>query len=636
VKFYGKIIQSTDSNGWINYNWIDTDDVMAIAYDVPVPGYLNNTVNNLRLWSAKAGEDFNLDYFNHGDYERAVKDKIDSEVISKVLYPRDDYKQGRELRLKQEYFLSSATLQDIMRRYKKAHDSFDTFPKKVAIQLNDTHPVLSIPELMHILIDKERLPWEKAWDITTRTFAFTNHTVLQEALESWRVNLMERLLPRHLQIIYEINRRFLDKIQMHYPRELDRLQRMSIIEEGPQKSVRMANLAIIGSHSVNGVAQLHTDILRTQLFKDFNAYWPEKFNCKTNGITQRRWLKLCNPSLSNLISETIGDEWVLDLFALKKLNQHLDDAGLIKKWQKAKQDNKKNLADYIQSQNNFKVNVDSIFDCQIKRIHEYKRQLLNILHSIALYLRLKNGAAGQEVARTFIFAGKAAPAYLRAKLIIKLINAVAEVVNKDPDVRDRLKIIFIPDYSVSIAQKIIPAADLSEQISTAGMEASGTGNMKFALNGALTIGTLDGANIEIKKEVGDDNIFIFGLTAEEVIRSRQNGYEPYQIYSENEELKAVIDLINSNYFSRSEPDIFRPIIDDLLNQDYFRVMADYDGYVQTQRKVSDLYRNRDLWTRKSIINTSHMGQFSSDRTIHQYAEEIWQAKKTAIQMLKEK
>jgi starch phosphorylase len=635
VKFYGRVEQSGTTGGGEAFSWVYTDDVTAMAYDVPVPGYNNNTVNNLRLWSAKASEDFNLDYFNHGNYEKAVQDKIESEVISKVLYPRDDFIQGRELRLKQEYFMSSATLQDIIRRFKKAHRSFTSFPEKVAIQLNDTHPVLSIPELMRLLVDNEKIPWEKAWEITTNTFAYTNHTVLQEALETWRMSLMEKMLPRHVQIIFEINKRFLNDIRIRFPGDEERVRKMSVIDEGTEKRVRMANLAIVGSHSVNGVARLHTSILKEQLFSDFFTYWPQKFNCKTNGITQRRWLLQCNPPLARLITETIGDQWITDLDALHSLLEYSESEKMISNWQEVRQINKKRFAAFIKDNFRQEINIHGIIDSQIKRIHEYKRQLLNVLHIISLYEKIKSGNDNSFIPRTFLFAGKAAPAYQRAKLIIKLINAVGEKINNDSRVGDRLRVLFLPDYSVSLAQRIIPATDLSEQISTAGMEASGTGNMKFALNGSLTIGTLDGANIEIKEEVGDDNIFIFGLTDREVLQRRQEGYHPGEIVAADEDLKHILNLIRDNYFSDSEPGIFAPIVDDLLSGDYYMVIADYADYLRTQEKVNLLYRNQQLWTTKSIINTASMGRFSSDRTIKEYAEEIWHAKQIPIKLLKE-
>ncbi len=624
IKFNGEVREEQDKEGEKKYQWINTDNIVAVAFDTPVPGYKNNTVNNFRLWTAKSSRDFNLEFFNSGDYEKAVEDKISSEVISKVLYPRDDFIEGRELRLKQEYFLVSATLQDIIRRFKKQHDNnFDIFPDKVAIQLNDTHPTLAIPELMRLLIDEEDMDWEKAWDICVRTFAYTNHTVLPEALETWRVYLLERLLPRHMQIIYEINYRFLNNITRRYSGDVARIRRMSIIKESQEKRVRMANLAIVGSHSVNGVAELHTEIIKSDLFHDFYDYFPERFNNKTNGITQRRWLKLANPELSKLVSNSIGDDWITDLNQMKKIETFLDDTQFLEEWRKIKKINKEKLADYIKSKLNISVNPDSIFDCQIKRIHEYKRQLLNALHAVTHYNRIRSGQAANDEPRTIIFSGKAAPAYHTAKVIIKLINCIADTINNDPDIGDRLKIVFIPNYSVSLAELIIPAADLSEQISTAGMEASGTGNMKFALNGALTIGTLDGANVEIKEAVGDDNIFIFGLTAEEVRAKRSGGYTPRSYYENNTELKTTLGQIAGGSFCKEDPNLFKQLTDMLLDTDYFMVLADYKSYIQTQEKINALYKNPDAWTRKAIINAANMGNFSSDRSIAQYASEIW-------------
>ena len=627
VKFYGRINQYKDKNGRLIFDWVDTDDVLAMAYDIPVSGYRNETVNNLRLWSAKSGEEFNLDYFNHGDYNRAVSDMIESENISKVLYPRDDFSQGRELRLKQEYFLVSATIQDIIRRFKKSHGSnFRLFSQKVAIQLNDTHPSLAIPELMRLLMDDEALTWDKAWEITVATFGFTNHTLLPEAMEKWPVDLMGNLLPRHLQIIFEINQRFLEMIRTQFPNDMDKLRNLSIIEEGQEKRISMAQLSILGSHSVNGVAQLHSNLIKTTIFRDYYNLFPDRFNNKTNGITPRRWLNLCNPGLATLISDNIGNRWVTDLFELKKLEKFSEDKQFQKDWRNVKQVNKDNLAEYIRTQMDIEVNRQSLFDCQTKRIHEYKRQLLNVLYIITLYNKIKSGKDNNFVPRTFIFSGKAAPAYLTAKMVIKLINAVASVINEDPEIGDKLKVVFLTDYSVSLAQKIIPAADLSEQISTAGMEASGTGNMKYALNGALTIGTLDGANIEIKEEVGDENIFIFGLTAEQVLQNRQGNYKPRDIYAGNPELKRVIDMIAADYFSMDNPGLFNFVPEILLNGDYYMLMADYADYVRTQDNVSRLYRRKSGWTKKSILNTARIGKFSSDRTIKEYAAEIWDVK----------
>jgi len=625
VKFFGRVKQYADDSGVLKCEWIDTQEVMAMAYDIPVPGYRNNTVNNLRLWSAKATREFNFDYFNHGDYEKAVSDKCQSETISKVLYPNDNIFEGRELRLKQEYFFVSATLQDIIRRFKKTHpEGFDAFPNEVAIQLNDTHPAVAIPELMRILVDIYSVGWEKAWDITIKTFAYTNHTVLPEALEKWRVGLFEHVLPRHLQIIYEINRRFLEEVSKKYPDDTGKLQRMSIFEEGKEKLIRMANMAVIGSHSVNGVSHLHTEILKKEIFRDLYELWPEKFNNKTNGITQRRWLKLCNQSLSGLITKKIGDGWVRDLFQLEKLTPFAHNPVFQEEWQKAKKENKQRLCDYIMRNTGVVVSPDTLFDCHVKRFHEYKRQLLNLLHIIYLYNRFKLNPDLINVPRTFIFAGKAAPGYFMAKLIIKLINSVAKVINEDQNIGNRLKVIFLENYDVSLAEKIIPAADLSEQISTAGTEASGTGNMKFALNGAITIGTLDGANVEIKQEVGDENIFIFGLTAEEIITLREKGYNPLDFYNNNQYLKKVLDMISGGVFSPSNPDLFKPITDSLLYQgDRFMLLADFDSYVKCQEQVSKTYLDREKWNAMSIINVSKMGKFSSDRTVREYAQEIW-------------
>lgn len=632
VNFYGKIKQYYNSSNQLKTEWVETQAVMAMANDIPIPGYKNNTVNNMRLWSAKSTRDFQFEYFNHGDYEKAVQEKAQSETISKVLYPNDNVHLGKELRLKQEYFFVSATLQDIIRRYKKtANNGFTDFPDKVAIQLNDTHPALAITELMRILVDIEGIQWEKAWEITINTFAYTNHTILPEALEKWPVFLLEHLLPRHLQIIYEINYRFLQRISKKYSNDIEKIRRMSIIEEGKDKKVRMAHLSIIGSHSVNGVAQLHTQILKTRIFKDFYEEWPEKFNNKTNGITQRRWLKLSNPGLSDLISSKIGDVWVTDLYSLKQIIPYAEDPDFQKSWQEIKLENKKRLASYIKINNNIEVNCNSLFDIHIKRIHEYKRQILNALHAITLYNFIKENPGADIIPRTIIFAGKAAPGYYMAKLIIKLINSIADVVNNDPDIKDKLKVVFLENYSVSLAQKIIPAADLSEQISTAGHEASGTGNMKFALNGALTIGTLDGANIEIREEVGEENIFIFGMNASEVDELRNNGYNPWDFYHKHPQLKKAIDMINNGYFSKTKVFLFKPVIESLLDQgDEYMLLADYKSYIDCQQKVSRTYKNKKKWVEMSILNVAHTGKFSTDRTITEYARDIWNVKPVHI------
>jgi len=624
VKFYGKVITTTDRHGRTVHNWVDTEDVMAMAYDTPIPGYRNNTVNTMRLWSAKSSREFDLKFFNEGNYIRAVEKKMLSENISKVLYPADNVLEGKELRFKQEYFLASATVHDVLYRFKKMHKDMKLLPEKVAIQLNDTHPSLAVPELMRVLIDLEKLDWDDAWGITSKIFAYTNHTILPEALEKWPVWFFEQILPRHLMIIYEINNRFLEEVRKRFPGDNDRAARMSIIEEHWERKVRTAHLCIVASHSVNGVAALHSEILKNALFKDFYEMYPERFNNKTNGITQRRWLKKSNTPLSALISEYIGEGWITDLFEMKNLVPLAEDPVFVARWQQVKRENKENLARCIAHHNRLSVDVGSLFDCQVKRIHEYKRQLLNILHVITLYNRIKENPDRDVVPRTVIFSGKAAPSYFIAKLIINLINAVGNVVNDDPDVRNRLKVVFLANYSVSLAEKIFPASDLSQQISTAGTEASGTGNMKFALNGALTIGTLDGANIEMREEVGPENMFIFGLTADEVGAVRRRGYNPRDYYSHNPELKKVLDMIAEGFFSPQTPELFRPIVDTLLNQgDYYMVLCDYESYIACQERVSELYRDPAAWARQSILNCAGMGKFSSDRTIAEYAEEIW-------------
>ena len=639
IKMYGRVQPRVDEKGKLQVDWVDTQDVLAMPYDTPIPGYKNGTVNTLRLWSAKANRDFDFRDFNEGDYVGAVEAKMSSETISKVLYPNDNTPAGKELRLKQEYFFVSATIQDVIRRYKKhckLHDQkstkplFEKFPDRNAIQLNDTHPALAVPELMRILMDVEGLEWDAAWDITTKTCGYTNHTVMPEALEKWPVGVMARVLPRHLEIIYEINHRFLDLVRAKFPGDDDRCRRMSIIEEGEHKRVRMANLAIVGSHSVNGVAALHTQILKDSVFKDFVELYPTKFNNKTNGITQRRWLLKSNPRLSDLITEAIGPAWVTDLSALKKLIPLATDAAFQEKWRAVKRANKARLASVISEQyqrrgETLTVNADSMFDCQVKRMHEYKRQLLNVLHAITMYNRIKANPKAQYTPRTILFSGKAAPGYYTAKLIIRLINAVGSVVNNDPVVGDLLKVVFLADYRVSLAEKIFPASDLSEQISTAGTEASGTGNMKFSLNGALTIGTLDGANVEISEEVGRDNIFIFGMTTEEV-RALKSNYQPWTYAEKNAELRQVLDMIGNGAFSPNEPELFKPIADALLGHDEYMLLADYASYIKCQDDVSKAYRDPATWTKKSIINVANMGKFSTDRTIREYASEIWGVK----------
>lgn len=624
VKFHGRVTEYKDEHGNVRHQWMDTDDVMAMAHDTPIPGYGTRTVNNMRLWAAKSSRDFDLGYFNQGNYIKAVEDKDRSENLSKVLYPNDTTQMGYELRLKQQYFFTCASLQDILKRYLKDHDDFDELPNKVAIQLNDTHPSISIAELMRILVDLHHIPWDKAWDLTRRTFSYTNHTLMPEALETWPVAMFENILPRHMQIIYEINHRFLEDVRHRFPGDNDVLRRMSIIGEENGKRVRMAHLAIVGSHMVNGVAAIHTQLMRQTIFADFDRFYPGKIVNMTNGITQRRWLNQSNPQLAELISSRIGKAWIKDLNQLKQLVPLAEDAAFCKQYSAIKRANKVRLAALIKHKLKIDINVDSLFDVQIKRIHEYKRQLLNVLHIVSLYNRIRRG--GDCVPRTVIFGGKAAPGYAMAKLIIKLINDVADVVNNDPHVAGKLKVVFIPNYDVSNAETIIPAADISEQISTAGTEASGTSNMKLALNGALTIGTLDGANIEIGEEVGWENIFIFGLTTDEVASVRAQGYKPMDYFDANSELREVLGMIGSGFFSPSEPERFKPIIDNLLHRDHFLLLADYASYMACQGEVEAAYKNQNQWVKKSILNVASMGKFSSDRTIAQYAKEIWGVK----------
>jgi starch phosphorylase len=632
VNFGGHTEAYHDEKGEYRVRWIPQRKVLGTPYDTPVPGYNNNTVNALRLWRAGASEEFDFRVFDSGDYVGSVTTKIFSENISKVLYPNDNTSQGKQLRLEQQYFFVSCSLQDIINSYRRNHPNFDQFHEKVAIQLNDTHPSIGVAELMRLLVDRYHLGWNRAWYITKNTFAYTNHTLLAEALERWPVSLFERLLPRHLEIIYEINRRFLDEVRAKYPDDTGRLARMSLIEEGGEKYVRMAHLACLGSHSINGVAALHTELLQQDVLRDFYQLWPEKFNNKTNGVTPRRWLLLSNPKLSELISEKIGMGWVTQLDELKQLEAFVDDAEFCNRWRQIKQERKQELADYILLYNDVEVDPNSLFDVQVKRIHEYKRQLLNVLYVITLYNRIKKNPNIDILPRTFIFAGKAAPGYFIAKLVIKLINSVAKVVNNDPDVRDRIKVVFLEGFSVSLGERVYPAAELSEQISTAGKEASGTGNMKFAMNGALTIGTLDGANIEIREAVGADNFFLFGLTAEEVYALKRQGYNPMDYYNTNAELQEVIDRIASGYFSPENPDLFGPIVASLMHQDEYLLFADYQSYIECQERVTQAYRDQDNWTRMSILNTARMGFFSSDRTIREYCQDIWNLEPVKIEL----
>ena len=635
VGFGGHTRSCKDREGRYKVEWIPDNTIIGVPYDTPVAGYNNNTVNTLRLWSARAGDDFDLEIFNAGDYTKAVRDKMNSENISKVLYPNDSLPQGRELRLKQQYFFVACSLKDIIRHHLLNNNNLDNLFEKAAIQLNDTHPSIGIAELMRLLLDEYYMPWDKAWNITRRTFAYTNHTLLSEALEKWSVSLFQRLLPRHLEIIYELNERFMEEIKVKYPENNSKLAHLSLIEEAQEKQIRMANLACLGSHKVNGVAALHTELLKQKVMQDFYQLWPEKFTNKTNGVTPRRWILLSNPKLATLISQKLGTSWIKNLDEVKQLEQFVNDAEFCKQWQKIKLDNKKELAIYIKEILDIEVDPNSLFDIQVKRIHEYKRQLLSVLHIIALYNRLKADPKQEMVPRTFIFGGKAAPGYFIAKLIIKLINSVAEVVNNDPIVQNRLKVVFLPNFCVSLGEFVYPAADLSEQISTAGKEASGTGNMKFSMNGALTIGTLDGANIEIRECVGEENFFLFGLTEDEVSNGKANGYNPYQYYQNNYELRGVIDAIAWGVFSHGNTDLFRPLIDSLLYRDEYMLLADYEAYTDCQEKVSQAFKDEMAWTKMSILNAARVGKFSSDRTIKEYCHEIWKVSPVPIDLKEE-
>jgi starch phosphorylase len=632
VHFGGHTETYTDDQGRYRVRWIPAQVVRGVPYDMPILGYKVNTANTLRLWKAEAPESFDFQEFNVGDYYGAVHEKVVTENITKVLYPNDEPVQGKQLRLEQQYFFVSCSLQDMIRLHLRIGGSLNNFHEAFAVQLNDTHPSIGVAELMRLLVDEHQIPWDAAWEITRNTFAYTNHTLLPEALEKWPISLFGSLLPRHLEIIYEINRRFLDEVRLRYPNDASRVARMSLIDESGQRYVRMAYLATVGSHAVNGVAELHSKLLQETTLHDFFELWPDKFLNVTNGVTPRRFVVSSNPQLSGLISSKIGDTWIKQLHDLRKLEPFAEDAGFRSQFQKIKQANKQELAAYIQKQTGIVVNPETIFDIQVKRLHEYKRQHLNLLHIITLYNRIKQDRDIQIVPRTFIFGGKAAPGYFIAKLIIKLINSVAEVLNKDPDVRDRLKVVFLPNYNVKQAQWIYPAADLSEQISTAGYEASGTSNMKFAMNGALTIGTLDGANIEIRQEVGEENFFLFGLTAEEVRAKTAAGYHPGDYYNSNPHLREAIDLIQAGHFSHGDTSLFKPLIDSLLKYDPYLLCADYQSYVDCQDRVSKAYQETDNWVRMSIFNTTRMGKFSSDRAIQQYAEAVWQASPVKVEL----
>jgi len=634
VRFFGKSETVTDADGNLKFGWTDTQDIIAVPYDIYITGYNSDIVSVLRLWQPKAISEFDFNEFEKGNYEKAVHEKNIAETLCKVLYPNDAFYQGRELRLRQEYFFVSAAVQDIVRRHKMrfGNDLRDLAAAEV-IQLNDTHPTLAIPELMRILLDEEGYGWEDAWNIVRNTIAYTNHTVMPEALEKWEVPLFQHMLPRHYQIIDEINARFLKEVGKKFDGNLHKIISMSVFEEGNIKKLRMANLCSIGAFSINGVSELHTEILKQSILKDFYEMSPEKFNNKTNGVTQRRWLLECNPPLSKLITDSISDRWITDLYELRKLETFIDDETFLNALEKAKEWNKSRMAKYIKEKLDISVNPGSLFDVQVKRIHEYKRQLLNVMHIIYLYNEIKAGKT-LSVPRTFIFAGKSAPGYKMAKLIIKLINSVASVVNSDPIVNKYLKVVFIPNYNVSLAQIIIPSANISEQISTAGTEASGTGNMKFMINGALTLGTLDGANVEMMQEVGEDNIFIFGLKAEEIAQAKREGkYNPFGIYLEDERIRKVLDMIKNGYFNSENPELFEDIYETLLYGKYapmpdqYFLLADFDSYVRTQEKVERLYNDKIQWNKKVLLNIARSGKFSSDRTIEEYVRDIWKTKK---------
>jgi starch phosphorylase len=633
VKFGGSTEQYIDEHNRLRIRWVPHKIVCGVPYDTLILGYRTNTANTLRLWRSEAPESFDFAIFNSGDYYGAVNQKVTSENISKVLYPNDQELRGKELRLEQQYFFVSCSLQDMFRIIQRQKLPVEKFHEKFTVQLNDTHPAIAIAELMRLLVDEYVLPWADAWNVTRKTFAYTNHTLLPEALERWTLAVFGRVLPRHLQIIYEINAHFLEEVRMRYLGDEARISRLSLIDESGERYVRMAHLACVGSHAINGVAELHTELLKRDVLKDFYEMWPQKFSNKTNGVTPRRWMVLCNPKLSELITEHIGDEWIKDLSQLKRLEPLADDAEFRSRWRAIKQHNKRAFASLAIERTGIVADPESMFDVLVKRIHEYKRQHLKVLHIVSLYHAIKNNPSLNVQPRTFIFGGKAAPGYHLAKLMIKLITAVGEVVNRDPDVRDRLKVVFLPNFNVTNGQRVYPAADLSEQISTAGKEASGTGNMKFSMNGALTIGTMDGANIEIREEVGAENFFLFGLSAEEVYSVKARGYRPMDYYNANQGLRDVLDLIRSGFFSRGDAELFRPLTDGLLHQDPYLLLADFQSYVECQDKVAEAYRDTERWTRMSILNSARSGKFSSDRTISEYCAEIWQVESVPINLL---
>jgi starch phosphorylase len=631
VKLGGHTEHYYDEKGRYRVRWVPDRVVRGMAYDTPILGYQTHTANFLRLFRAEACESFDFQAFNVGDYYRAVQEKMACENLTKVLYPNDEPLVGRQLRLQQQYFFVSCALQDMIRIYLQREKTLDNFHKKYAVQLNDTHPSIGVAELMRLLVDEYLIGWEQAWEITQRTFAYTNHTLLPEALEKWPIPLFESILPRHLEIICEINQRFLDQVRVRYPGDVARFARLSLIDEAGERYVRMANLACVGSHAINGVAALHTELLKRDVLRDFCELWPEKFSNKTNGVTPRRFLLLSNPRLSRLITQTIGDRWVKNLDDLRKLEEFAGNSEFQKAWSRVKRDNKRDLSSLIEQRTGTVLDPDSMFDIHVKRIHEYKRQHLNILHVITLYQRIKQNPKIDVTPRAVIFGGKAAPGYFMAKLIIKLITSLAEVINTDPDVRGRLKVVFLPNYNVKNAQRVYPAADLSEQISTAGKEASGTGNMKLGLNGALTIGTLDGANIEIREEVGPENFFLFGLTAEEVWKLKYEGYRPQQYLDSNPRLREVLQLISSGCFSPGDQNLFKPLVDELTYRDEYMLLADFGSYIDCQDRVSQMYRNQVQWTKMAILNVARMGKFSSDRAIREYCRDIWNVEPEQIE-----
>jgi len=630
VQLGGHVVHTHDAAGRQTVQWKPEKHVRGMPYDTPVLGYSNNTANTLRLWRAEAPEDFDFSVFNAGDYYGAVNQKVLSENLTKVLYPNDEQIRGKQLRLEQQYFLVSCSLQDMLRILDVQGISPSRFHEKFAAQLNDTHPAVAVPELMRLLVDLRGLEWDDAWQITRKTFGYTNHTLLPEALECWSVELFTRILPRHMEIIFEINARFLDEVRMRYLGDEQKLAALSIIDESNGRSVRMAHLATVGSHAINGVSALHTELLKSNVLRDFYEMWPERFSNKTNGVTPRRWLALANPALAALLSESIGDDWVRDLSRLRELEPLAADTAFLDRYRSVKRTNKARLSNLLQSVTGYSIDPDSIFDVQVKRIHEYKRQHLNILHVIAMYQRLKSGRDHDAPPRTFIFGGKAAPGYHLAKLIIKLITSVGDMVNNDPQARDWLRVVYMPNFNVTTGQQVYPAAELSEQISTAGKEASGTGNMKFAINGALTIGTMDGANIELREEIGAENFFDFGLTTEQVTALRNDGYRPADVLAADAELASVLELIRSGFFSRGDGQLFAPIVDGLLAHDPYFVLADFRTYNDCQRRVGDAYLDIDRWTRMALLNTARSGKFSSDRTIREYCEETWRVKPVHI------